>query len=1125
MKKKRLLLLIMRTSILQLSLILSLLGNAIASNGNAQALLEKRITLRESNIKLDDLLSTIEKLGDFNFIYKTELANSDKNLSINVSHLPLAAILEQVLAPFNLRYEVSNNYIVIKTAAPRDEIVNGSQVDIPITGTVTDSKGDPLPGVTVKIKGTQVGIVTNASGKYSLTVANNQVVLVFTFVGFETQELIVGNNKVINVVLKDAVNSLNEVVVVGYGTQKKANLTGAVATVSGEDLNKRVATSPTQLLQGQMAGLAVTQASGEAGNEGTVLRVRGYGTYSGAGTAPLVIVDGIPGSLDNLDPQNIASVTLLKDAASASIYGTRAANGVILVTTKQGVNGKFQLSYDYNLGITKATSLPNFIYNSVQYMQLYNQAGINSGIAAGSPNLFSQAQIDAYANTTDKNLYPDYNWLNAVIGTANVQTHHLGLTGGANGTTYNIGLGYVNQPDIMIGFSYKKYNLQFNLNSKVNEKITFGTSFTVNYGQRIYPQDGSQDMFLSTLSQAPLYGPVLPDGSGRYTFAAYPWQPSNKNPIAEAEMAEASNNDAFLQGSIFVNVKLLKGLEWKTSGGINFDYQKTSVYRPVINQYLWFAAPADAPQRTLDVGGQGLIVTDANYIYPVAYTQLTYNKSIKDHHFTLLAGTQEEYNKAQSLSGSRVLYPNNSVQEIDAGSPSAESNSGNASEWSLYSFYGRFNYDYKGKYLLEANARDDGSSRFASGNKWGVFPSVSAGWRISRESFFKKLLPVVSDLKLRASWGKLGNQNIGNYPYQSVYSTGNAYPFSSSTLSDGVRQNALFDQDIKWESTKVFDLGADIGLLENKLNITFDWYNKITDDILSSARNIPAYVGLTAPVVNNGQMKNTGVEISAQYTDRIGDVRFSLGATFEANKNTLLKYGAPSINTTTIIQEGLPYGSFYMYQYQGIFQSAAEVAASPTQPYSPTPGMLKFTDINSDGKIDANDRVVIPGIFPKFDYSFNTNVSYKSFDLSVFFYGSYGQKQYVNGWGEQPFNQGSVPTTDWLNAWTPSNPSTTLPEIYLTGTGNASNNIGTVSTYYLKDASFLRIKNIQLTYNVPVAWARHIAMSSLKLYFAGENLFTFSAYPGLDPERIVSNTRYVTHPQNKVFNIGIRTAF
>ncbi|PSL26404.1 SusC/RagA family TonB-linked outer membrane protein [Chitinophaga ginsengisoli] len=996
---------------------------------------------------------------------------------------------------------------------------------------IRDSDKQPVPGVTIRVKGANTGTSTDDKGRYSLANVPANATLVFTAIGFQTQELPVNGRQQINISLAESSKGLNEVLVVGYGTQKKGDLTGAIASVNGAELNRRIATDPVQLLQGKLPGLSLTQGSGEAGNEGSVLRVRGLGTYSSAGSSPLVIVDGLPGSLTVLDPQNIESVTLLKDAASAAIYGTRAANGVILVTTRQGKSGKFQLSYDYSFGITKPTALPdNLIYNSAKYMQMWNVAAANSGYK----NLFTPEMIAAYTNPSDPERYPDFNWLDAVMRTVQVHTHHIGMTGGSNGTVYNIGIGYVDQPDIMIGFSYKKYNLQFNLNSKINDWATFGSSVTLNYGKRTYASRGSQDMFLSTLSQSPMYGPKLPDGSGRYVNSVYPSvQTPNKNPVAIAENALVNSNDYFLQSSLFLNIRLLKGLEWRTSGGLNFNFNKVYDFKPVINQYNWFAKLNDPFERTLDVNGQGLVVTDSNMVYPVGYTQLTYSKAINKHNFKLLAGTQAEYNKAQRLVASRnTPFPSNSLHELNAGPAGSQIATGTTSEWALRSYYGRLNYDYDEKYLLEVNARYDASSRFPPDNRWGLFPSVSAGWVLTREQFLHNIA-WLNNLKLRGSWGKLGNQNIGNYPYQDVYTTSNAYnpntgyaySFSGNTLNSGVGQNGLVDRNIKWETTRIFDFGADVALF-NKLDVTVDWYNKLTYDILYTPL-IPAYLGLNAPTLNQGKMKNTGLEASFQYTDKIGSVRFSVGGTFQTNKNRVIRFGAASINTgnNTIIQEGQPYGSFYMYEYAGIFQSADEVARSPIQQYNPKPGYLKFKDVTGNDTVNASDRVIVPGVFPKFDYGFNASTSWKNFDVSVFLYGSYGQKLFVNGWGVQPFNQGSPPTTDWLNAWTPEHPSTTMPLIYITGQGDASSNISTASTYYLKGASFLRLKNVQLGYTLPASLVKRVSLSSLRIFFAGDNLFTITGFKGLDPERVSNNTRFVSHPQNQVFAFGIKAAF
>ncbi len=1002
-----------------------------------------------------------------------------------------------------------------------------AQSQLKISGKVTSPGGEPLAGVTVQIKGVKTGTVTDGHGNYQI-LARDVDVLIFSLVGREKAEVAVDKKDHINLVLQESSSLIDEVVVVGYGTQKKSNLTGAVAAVDGKVLNKRIATNPTQLLQGRMPGLRVTQGSGEAGNENVNLQVRGLGSY-GASSAPLVIVDGIPGSLENLNPQAIENITVLKDAASAAIYGARAANGVILVTTKQGKAGKTQLSYDYNVGITKASALPDLVYNSVDYMNLYNQANKNSGVT--NPNAsFSQEMIDAYKNATDKTLYPDFNWLDAVFRTVPVQTHNLSLSGGAGGTNYNVILGYVNQPDIMIGTSFKKYNLQLNLGSKINERISFGSSITLNYGDRKYPRNGSEDQFLSTISQSPLYGPILPDGSGRYTSRAYPFQSPNKNPVAVAENAFTRLNNYFMQGNIFLNVKILDGLDWKTSGGLTYGFTKNYTNKPVINQYMWFAKPDDLPARQLDVGGQGLEVTDDNNVYPVGYTQLTYDKSFGNHNIKVLAGTQAEYNKTQKLFGSRLQFPNNDLLELDGGGAGQQSNNGVTNEWSLRSYYGRLNYDYKGKYLLEGNARYDASSRFPENRKWAFFPSLSGGWKVSDEAFYgAKMKEVVNELKLRASIGTLGNQNIGNYPYQIVYNSSFAYPFDE-TLQQGARQVAMANDRIKWESTKVLDFGVDIGLWNNKLTASFDWYNKVTSDILSASTAFPSYIGLTAPTVNYGELRNRGIELGLQYRDKIGEVSLTLNGNIQANRNKVMKYGAERISGNTIIREGLPYGSFYLLENTGIFRSKEEVAASPVQQIPAQPGYLKFADVNGDKVVDNNDRVVVAGAYPDFDYSFNATAVWKNFDFTAFFFGSQGQKIFVSEWGIVPFRQGGTFTRDWMDAWTPENPNASLPIVGAENTP-AANNVRTASTFFLKDGSFLRLKNIQVGYSIPQSSLSKAGISGLRIYFAADNLLTFSKFPGLDPERGVSSSggatsgRYVTHPQNKVFAFGANITF
>ena len=985
---------------------------------------------------------------------------------------------------------------------------------VEISGQVKDSKGNPLPGVTVSLTNGErkTGTQTDASGRFHISAPPNAT-LQFSFVGYKPASIPLNGRQQISVTLTEAATELTDVVVVGYGTQKKVNLTGAVVTATAEELNKRVVTNPASLLQGRLPGLNVVEGSGEPGNEAIALRVRGVGTFSGAGNDPLVIIDGIPGNLGAINPNDIGSVSVLKDAASAAIYGARAANGVILVTTKKGAKEGLHLEYSYNLGITSATRLPSLITNSVEYMELYNQALQHSGQAKAYPDDF----INLYRNATDKVKYPDVNWLDIIFRTVYTHNHYLNVSGGRNGTTYNVGLGYIDQPGTMKGFEFKKYTLQFNLNSEVNKRLTFGANVNFNYGDRRFPRQGSQDQFLATLSQAPMYGPIVPDGSGHYTYRGDPYVYHNKNPVAIADNVQATDRSYYVQSNLFVNVKLLEGLSWETRGGFNFSFQQIKDFRPVVPQYDWFTG---AFATYLDVGEKGLQVTNGNTIYPVVYTQLTYDKQLGSHHIKLLGGAQEEYYKEDSLAGYRRDFPGTTLRELEAGGTDGQRTGGTAYEWALRSFYGRINYDYKDKYLFEANMRYDGSSRFANDTRWGFFPSFSAGWRVAQEPFLKAA-SWLNDLKLRASWGKLGNQNIGNYPYQNVLKLGANYPLDNSAVYLGTQRQALVDQNIRWETTRVFDIGVDFTVLDNRLTLNADWYDKKTYDILRTAQ-VPGWIGLNGPVINGGTMHNTGWEFGLRYQDKIGELEYGIGANFQTFRNKLTKFGAREIGGNNIREEGHPYNTFYIYDVVGIFQSQEEIQSSPTQPFNPKPGDLKYRDVNGDKVIDSKDRTYADGAYPDFTYSLNLNGAWNNFDLSAFFYGVQGQKFYVTGWGIEPFAQSTPPTKEWRNAWTPQNTSASLPAIYVQGYGPISS---MPSTFLLKDASFLRLKNVQLGYNLQAPWLKSAGISALRVYFAGDNLFTITNYPSLDPERGDGSTRFVNYPQNKIYSFGARATF
>lgn len=1060
-------------------------------------------------------------------MYKQSIAISGRKLPGIKSKLSLMMKLTSLLCLISI-VKVSAS-----TPAKYNTILtNKISAPIIITGTVKDENGLPIPGVSVKVSGANIATQTGVNGSYKIDLADDKAVLIFSFLGYISQEISVTGKTKVDVTLVEQTSKLNEVVVVGYGTQKRTNLTGAVATVGGEELTKRPVVNAAAMLQGTMPGVQVNQGSGEPGNEGVSIRIRGNGTFSGAGSDPLILIDGVPGNFSDVNPTDIDNVSVLKDAASASIYGSRAANGVVLVTTKQGKSGKSSIQYDANVGIYKPTKMFDLITNSADYMDLYNEARINSGLnGPGNTNgLYPQGQIDLYRNSTDRLLYPNTDWLSLILKTAPTQNHNLSFNGGNEKTTYNVSLGYVNQNGIITGFNYKRYSARINLTSKINDHIKFGTNVLLKSGTTESIPGGSKDLFLSAMSQAPTYGPFLPDGSGRYTYKAYDFEYNNKNPMAVLDKGFSHNtNDYAVNAQGWVEVQFTKDFSWYTKGAVNVNMDKYKDYKSTIDEYYYRSGQFGT---TLDLG-RGLTDQDQQTVYTNLYSYLNYNHDFNGHTVKAQAGYSVEQSKYTYLQGYRQSFPDESLLELNAGGRDIQRADGTANQWALMSYFGRLNYDYKNKYLLEANLRYDGSSKFSGKNKWGVFPSFSAGWRATEESFVKDLnLTWLNSLKVRGSWGQLGNQNIvvdgygQNYPYQALLNLTGNYSFDNSNLITGVAQQNLNNPIIKWETTTMTDVGVDITLFDN-FNLNFDWYKKRTSDILRKSQ-VTAVVGLGAPVINDGIVDNTGMELGLSYNNvvkggALAGLSYNVGVNLDRFKNKLVKYGQQDIYDYTTNINGQPIGSFYMLDVIGIFQSADEVANSPKQfNDNTTAGDLKYRDVNGDGKIDANDRTFIGGAYPKLNYSFNLGVNFKGFDFSARLQGVSGVKSYVTGWGVTPFVQGSPPTTDWLDRWTPENPSTTTPQIYWGW--SAPQKFSRPSSYFLQDASYLRLKNLVVGYTLPAKLTKSINIERLRFYFSGDNLFTSTNFKGLDPERY-GNGDLIQYPQNKIYSFGVNVTF
>ncbi len=1016
----------------------------------------------------------------------------------------------------------------------QDAVTIMQQQNLKVSGVVTDEAGEPLIGVSVLVKGTTLGNITDLNGRFSLDVPEGSI-LEISYIGYKTQS-IKAQREPMNIVLKEDAQKLDEVVVVGFGTQKKVNLTGSVSAVTGDDISKRPVANAAILLQGQIPGLRVNQGLGQPGGEGTSFRIRGQGTFSSAGSDPLILINGVPGSMTNLDPSVIESVSVLKDAASAAIYGARAANGVILVTTKQGAVGdKVHISYHGNVGLHTPTKLYDRVINSVEYMELANLAWKNSGTG----KQYTQDQINLYRNNVGDPQYPNFDWQDYMFRTAVVQTHNLSMAGSTEKTTYNVALNFVDQPGTMRGFKYRKYNATIDLTARITNFIKVGTYANLMYGETEQPRQGQNDAFLSTLSQAPTYMPWLPDdGTGirRWTSSAYSFESHNKNmPAIIGDNAMKRDNNFDINAQLWLEINLAKGLTWYTKGAARLQSNKSKDWRGSTT-YTYDYHTGERSSE-LDKGGLGLSVGDGRRFYTNLYSYLKYDLSLVDnaHNFSLMVGYNQESEKYETLNAYRKDFAFD-LPVLNAGGTADWSNSGGEEEWAIQSLFGRFNYDFKERYLFEANMRYDGTSRISDENRWGVFPSFSVAWRATEEEFIKNLnLNWLNNFKLRGSWGQLGNQNIGLYPYQAMISGVDDYPFTKT--SDGViigyQQTAYANRNIKWETTTITDIGFDLQVFDG-LSVTFDWYKKTTDDILRSSQ-VSSLLGLSAPTVNNGSVENKGIEVALNYANMVKGgtfrgFRYNAGVYFDRSRNKLTEFGAEEIGSYSIKREGLPYDEYYMLECIGVFADQAEINASPKQFNDNTqPGDLKYKDISGpdgkpDGVIDNYDRRTFSGRFPGFEYGINASATWKGFDLSLIGQGVADKKYYTTDWGVQPFMQGSSPNKDYIkHMWTEENPyGAKHPKLYWQDMGGGKNT--RPNSYYLKDASFFRLKNLTLGYTLPRVWTEKANISKVRIYFSGDNLLTLTPYKGLDPERN-GDGRDAIYPQNRIYSFGLNVEF
>lgn len=1087
-----------------------------------------KLSSKMQDVTVQEVLASVEQQTDYHFTYNPMQIGADRRVTIDLNNKSVTEILDELFLGKKVQYVVEGNNIVLfadnKKAEVKDIVQQKSKI---VTGTVLDVTGMPVIGANVTVKGTTQGTITDMDGKFSLEVVEGDILQV-TYIGFANQEVKVGTQTNLSVTLKEDAEALDELVVVGYGTQKKVNLTGAVTAITGEKITKRPVTNTTTMLQGQVPGLRIVQGTGQPGAESVSVKIRGVGTFSGAGASPLVLINGVTGDLSSVDPNMIESVSVLKDAASAAIYGARAANGVILITTKQGADKgeKVSITYRGNFAVHTPTKMFDLVTNSADYMTLFNQAKINSG----ESGLYPEEEIEKYRNSNGSVEYPSFDWLGYMFNPAFVHQHNLSLAGTAKKTTYNIALNYADQDGTLRSFKYKKYNVTVDLTTQATNWMKVGFFTNMMKGDRNFNGVSQDDAILSTMSQAPTYMPWLPDdGTGvrKYTRKAYENELFNKNMpmIVEKDLFHQTNVNTDINAQLWLDIQLTQGLTWYTKGAVRQVNTRNENWRggmqPTYNYHT-----GELIEMT---GDYGLSVSENRTFYTNLYTYLKYDYATpnRDHNFSLMVGYSQETNKYETLEAYRRDYDFD-LPTIDAGAGSPNwSNSGKVEEWALMSGFFRLNYNYKDRYLFEANARYDGSSRLSPDGRWGLFPSLSGAWRVSEESFMKDW-EWLSNAKIRTSWGKLGNQEIGLYPYQAMISKVNSYPFDKNEMSSAYIQTAFVNRDIKWETTTITDVGLDM-LLWNKFNITFDWYKKETDGILRSAQ-VSALLGMDAPTINDGTMQDKGIELAFawnDYTDtRLGGLDYNVGFYIDRTRNTLVNFGSTEKDGKVIREEGLPYDSYYMLDCIGIFATQEEIDNAPKQYNDDTqPGDLRYRDTNNDGVINDDDRILISGKYPNFEYGLNAGLNWNGFDVSLLTQGVAGTKSFIDyRWGLAPFFQGSAPTKDYVaGMWTEENPyNAKYPKIYL-GTLGGTKNTRT-NSYFLQNTSYFRLKNLTVGYTLPKVLTDKIHLQKVRFYFSGDNLLTFTKYEGLDPERSGDGT-LTQYPQNRICSIGVDVEF
>lgn len=1056
----------------------------MATNTEAQNAIMK---LETNVISIGQLINQIEKQTDYLVVFRNREVDTERTIRVQEKSGKVISYLKDAFEGTDISYEFTNKYILLSKKNHSDAVNDNQQLNRKITGTVKDNNGEPVIGANVSVKGTTNGTITDVDGNFSLENISDNDIIVISYIGYTSQEIKAGKQTSLKIILKEDTQAIDEVVVVGFGTQKKVNLTGSIGTVKTDEvLKSRPVTNVQELLAGSVPGMVVSKGSGAAGS-GASINIRGTSTI-GNSSGVLVLIDGMPGNIYTLNPNDIESVSVLKDAASAAIYGSRAANGVVLVTTKTAkATERPTVEFSSNIGIQNPQFKLDFV-GSEDFMRLYDQAMINDGKDAiygeqGIQDLRAGKYVD---NKWYKEIYKK----NTIINNT-----HLALSGKERSIAYRFSISNDYQDGNLPNNNYNRLIFKPDMRFQILKNLEAHASLQYTQTNIKNPNGGTTGW----QSQAARISPITPIRNSDGSYAA--GGAMGGNPIAGVNESGYSKERHKEMMAIFdVTYSPLK--DWNIKGNIATYSHNTTTKNRVSTYYLY-----DEEGNIAKTENRVSSLKETNTYNFRTQLQFTTDYSFKiasDHNFKVLAGYSQEYYKSDGFWASRDNMPFDNVDVLNTGSSNKQNGSadgdGNeyANDVAVQSWFGRLNYDYQGKYLFEASLRADGSSRFAKNHRWGVFPSFSAGWNLHRESFMIETNNWLSELKIRASWGVLGDaEKVGYYPTAQILSYDPKIYAFNDKLVGGAYNNIAVNQNITWEESKYTNIGLDFGLFDQRIKLSADYFINMRDNILYRPP-VPSEFGLNAPYSNLLKMKNQGMDIMAGYQDGNGDFHWGIDVNLSYSKNKVLEMGDSERwienNTVTYLNDRyqLPFG----YEAIGLFQSEEEIANSPNQG-NILPGNIKYKDQNGDNIIDGEDRVVLNRKIP-LNFGMNLSFGYKDFDFSLNMYGKLNTKKYLQGYEGWAFYLTDNARPMHLDAWSESNPDASYPRLTLTNTSNDYDS--RYNSFWLRTADYLKIQNVQVGYTVPQSVLERVNIKYLRVYLSGQNLATITGYDGFDPE-------------------------